>query len=488
MSDLSSTDRTPLLYTYSDVDHSPSSSAFTSSSSPQHSNGPGHPLSPPYHHTALAFHQPHHSSLHPFFHTPPTSSRSCRLYFTSRALITIFVCLALALVVLVSCHMLTPSTAGLFAALSRMRPHFGHSSQLLHAAYAPNASPSGMRAMLSLDRGTTDAQRQQQLGIVDAYLSASEGRFAPPPNSASSPSGLLVTATRFCCTKESDLAHLSAFLSSASRYSDAVLIALNLEADRCSTAEWLKREGWGQSVHVVPVVPWISVTAGLNALLLYASHLSFTRILYQSVEVTASVAAVDSLLSHLDAHTLVVGACLAPYQSCPSIAPHPAAAFTVINGVNNPWNTLAAWHVPSLLKTGFLMVSDSGAEGGEEGQEEGPTIALLQWMARRWEDRTELTSAADDSVAAAMRCEAKLITLPQGAVQWAAVEGSERQAYVERKLRSKRERYEAQMERLGIEKGVVRFIVEESAHGAVAQAAPVAEAAASRRPITIGHR
>ena len=368
-----------------------------------------------------------------------------------------------------------------------------------HSDDMPAASITPATIDSSTSANPDDQRHQQQVAILSSYFTTTQHRFTPPPNSASSP-GFLVTATRFWCTTDADLLRLNEFITSAARYSDVILIAWNVEADQCTTLEWLQSAGWGQSVHVVPVVPWLSVTSALNALLLYASRLSFSRILYQSVEVSASVAAINSLLSHLDHRTLVVGACLAPYHSCPTSQPTAATAYAAISGVNNPWNTLAVWHIPSLLKTGFLMVSDSSVEGGTEGQEEGPTIALLQWMARRWEDKSTTTTstphsrdAADDTVAAAMRCEAKLVTLPRAdSVHWAGVEGSKRQAYVERKLKSKRQRYDEQMERLGIERGVVRFVVEEGSSEKDAMAAKeiggaVDEAPANRRPIRIGH-
>ena len=531
MNEQFSTDRTPLLF-ISDAPR-PSSPSFVTSppSLLSNTNATTFPLSPPYHHTALTFSSPP-STLHSssYYYSSPASPHShshtskggWTINFTYRAVMTLVVCLLLALLVLVTCHMLAPSHVSLFTVLSRMRPHFGHSSQLLAPAFAQDGAASGMRGILSLQAAAHDGERmaasvtppqsglaiderrQRQLGILASYLSVSGQRFTPPPNSANS-LGFLVTATRFWCTKESDLTPLSAFLVSASHYSDVILIGLNIEADQCSTADWLKREGWGESVHVVPIVPWLSVTGALNSLLLYASRLSFSRILYQSVEITATVAAINSLLSHLDHRTLVVGACLVPYHSCPTVQPTASAAYAVISGVNNPWNTLAVWHIPSLLKTGFLMVSDSGREGASEGQEEGPTIALLQWMARRWEDKADHAAldkpstgsvqppsrdATEDEVAAAMRCEAKLITLRPDAVRWAAVEGVARQAYVERKLKSKRERYEEQMERLGIEKGVVRFIVEQGSDveaAALKPAAPSEEVGVSRRSIPIGH-
>ena len=374
-----------------------------------------------------------------------------------------------------------------------------HSAERMAASITPSQSDASASST-----DTASSRLNNQLALLASYLTAAPHRFTPPPNSASSP-GFLVTATRFWCTTDADLPRLAAFVDSALSYSDVVLIALNVEADECSTVEWVEAAGWGRSVHVVPVVPWLSVTAALNALLLYASRLSFSRILYQSVEITASVAAINSLLSHLDHRTLVVGACLDPYHSCPTTQPTATAAYAAINGVNNPWNTLAVWHIPSLLKTGFLMVSDSGTAGGTSGQEEGPTIALLQYMAHRFETTTPTPTpsppsrdTSDDSVAAAMRCEAKLVTLPAAnAVQWAAsVGGSGRRAAVERKLRSKRQRYDEQMERLGIEHGVVRFVVEEASGSSVetdgVAAREVAGAAddgvgASRRPIPIGH-
>ena len=304
----------------------------------------------------------------------------------------------------------------------------------------------------------------RQLALIASYL---ERRTAPAAaaasadvvTAASSSAPFLVTATRFWCQKPSDLERLSAFISQAVRYSDAVLVAVNVEKDKCSIARVLQSAS--PLLHIVPIVPWLSVTAALNTLTLYAARLRAPYILFQSVEIAATTRHVHALLSHLSPSTLCVGLCL-PHQSCAE------AGEAVITGSNNPWNTFAVWHVDSLMRVGFLPVSDSRLDGDDEGQEEGPTISLLQMIAAKQRETQRLqekeTAAEDRQKAegAVLRWEAKLLRVSRG-VDWAEVADAARRAYVERKLSGKRRKFEQQIARLGIERGVVSIVVADDA-------------------------
>ena len=322
----------------------------------------------------------------------------------------------------------------------------GHPARLAEPSHPSSLLSPGFNAALAVAAEGDELSRKLQL--LAAYL----GRPPAQQDTASSESTRfgLVTATRFWCSEPAELERLSAFIASAVQYSDAVLIALNVERDRCSTAAFFAASPHAAALHVLPMLPWLSVTAALNSLTLYAARMRSPLVLFQSVEVTASVQAVQTLRRHLTSSTICVGLCL-PHQSCEAVGD---AAMT---GTNNPWNTLALWHVDSLLRTGFLSVSDSRGAGDDEGQEEGPTLSVLQMLT--WNQRQRIAGRESSGVDET-RWEAKLLRLrsSSAAVQWAEVAGDERRLYVERKLQSKRRRFDAQMQRLTIRPGVVTVV------------------------------
>jgi len=231
-------------------------------------------------------------------------------------------------------------------------------------------------------------------GVLSAPL------LVPPPPAANSLFSGLVIATRFWASSPADLPNLRAFVERSLGQAERVLIALNVDADRADTLGFVEAlELPRERLRVVPVTPWIGVSPALNALSLTASSLNATRILFASVEVSLTREQVQALAHEMDAQPdqLVVGAVLdghlfeetKPQQTTSRLSGDeedeeiPDGTSHAIDGHNAPWNTAALWHLPSLLQTGFLTVSDGLPKGVHHfGQEEVPTINLLQGLAR----------------------------------------------------------------------------------------------------------
>lgn len=205
----------------------------------------------------------------------------------------------------------------------------------------------------------------------------------PPAPDAASPLHGLVIGTRFWSTSAADLPPLQQFLSHALPLCSHVIVALNVAADAADTIGFVQSLGVpADRLTILPVTPWIGVSTGLNALALHAaSALNASRILFQSIEVTMTEAQMIAIVHEFDAHPvqLVVGPVLDGhvFEETKSDSLHR------VDGHNAPWNTAALWHLPSLLQTGFMTLADGFPRGVHDfGQEEVPTMVLLQSMAR----------------------------------------------------------------------------------------------------------
>jgi hypothetical protein len=109
-----------------------------------------------------------------------------------------------------------------------------------------------------------------------------------------------------------------------------------------------------------------------------------------------------------------------------------------INGWTSPWNTLALWNIEKLGLTGFLSISSGNLTNIPGGIEEVVTISLLQKLQPR-------------------TMKAKLIKL--ASVHWNTDWSSqERSAYHQKKMASKDERSQIQLQQLGVASGEVIMV------------------------------
>ena len=197
------------------------------------------------------------------------------------------------------------------------------------------------------------------------------------------------------------------------------------------------------SVHVVPVrAP--GFTPALNALTAKAAAVAaaastdvdqeFARepplIVFQSLEVTCSAAALSAMRAQFqkDSSTLVVGARLDGHA-----ANDEAKTTTDLTGATCPWNTLAMWNTTLLSRTGFLQLSDGVAGGAvgvaAAGVEEVAVVALHQRL------------FPETSRAVLLDCGGR------AHVQWAtAFKGESRRAWHARKMASKVQRAQSQLD------------------------------------------
>lgn len=183
--------------------------------------------------------------------------------------------------------------------------------------------------------------------------------------------------------------------------------------------------------HVLPITNWGGFTPALNALAAEASRLTCMtgQILYQSIEVLPTKNAVNTLRQHMLASNgsqLVCGAAFDGHQFTVS-------SVTQLSGGTCPWNTLALWSIPSLLRTGFLPISDGHAANLAGGVEEVACIAVQQNL-------FPSTSGCT------------LLKFDDDQVNWITkFQGDARVAWHRRKMASKMERASAQLLALNME-------------------------------------
>jgi hypothetical protein len=250
---------------------------------------------------------------------------------------------------------------------------------------------------------------------------------------------------------------------------DKAMAAANAASSSTTTATRL---------HVLPVTPWGKFVPALNALVQFAaasqplyetdddddddtstnsnngdsSYSGGHQILFCSAETTCSAQSVQTLQSHLQADTAVVGACLPGHEyKCQTAATATSddqqqqkqrePTVVELNGRTSPWNTLALWDLRKLALTGFLLVSDGLLSDDQTdpsfGIEEVVAISLLQRLL------------------GPENAKAKLVQLTSSSVDWnQEFDDPERKKWHEQKMNSKRTRAARQLELTGLS-GVV---------------------------------
>ena len=199
---------------------------------------------------------------------------------------------------------------------------------------------------------------------------------------------------------------------------DIVLVAVNSEEDRADTINNPKIKGKG--IEAFPVKPWGKFVQPLNALVLRAKSLGINYFLLASAEMAFTREQIQNLFSHMGEETLVVGGALEGHDL--------KTGKVAGNGRTVPWNTMALWNLGYLARTGFALIGDNPSDPENAGVEELATIAVLQRL---------------------YSVEAKLVAVP--GIKWKTDDfDPERREKHEKKMRSKIERPQKQMEILNI--------------------------------------
>lgn len=185
----------------------------------------------------------------------------------------------------------------------------------------------------------------------------------------------VVVATRFF---EKDISKAPAAIDKLNMFCEKalgsgakhVLVAVNVAEDISGTVErQISR------VTLFPVQPWGKIAMPLNALLVAGREYwaKGSLLLLASAEVTLSEDVLETLISHMDNETLVVGAALLGHEYKPGI-------YERASGRQTPWNTLALWD-PWMLWAygGFPLLADGPIDDSRlAGMEEAITIASIQ--------------------------------------------------------------------------------------------------------------
>lgn len=237
-------------------------------------------------------------------------------------------------------------------------------------------------------------------------------------------------ATRFYGLAEGDIARLATWVDAALVVVPAknVYVAVHTEADRSGSLDFMRK--MYPEVNAFPVVPWGKVVQAPNAILSKSTEQEVNHLLFVSSEYPVTPSLVSLLQSHLDAQTLVVGACLPTHAFKAPVGE--SVLVENASGLHIPWNTYALWSIERLIHTGFVLAADSLHDPDNAGMEEMGTIAAQQIL---WPGNAL----------------AKLVTPRKGDLilnthGW-TIERHERYAH---NLESKNDRSAAQMERLSL--------------------------------------
>ena len=248
-----------------------------------------------------------------------------------------------------------------------------------------------------------------------------------------------IVATRLHSSNENspiDVPKIQEWCNHVLNYCDLLIIVVD---QRYMKATKNVLEDFEEKIQLFHIHPWISFTQPLNLLVEKALSLGAKELLFQSIEVTIGLEDMITLEKELTSDTLVVGAKLCERHGNPFgiLLNRDYETFT-INGWTSPWNTLALWNIEKLGLTGFLSISSGNLTNIPGGIEEVVTISLLQKLQPR-------------------TMKAKLIKL--ASVHWNTDWSSqERSAYHQKKMASKDERSQIQLQQLGVASGEVIMV------------------------------
>eukprot|EP00808_Paulinella_micropora_P004863 g75051.t1 len=277
------------------------------------------------------------------------------------------------------------------------------------------------------------------------------------------------TATRFYSSNQRDIKNLHSFLDRACSYSTHILVALNSQtmtdkAMRLTKTYQKRKECLGVEVRFINMNP-LGLTTTLNSIALLAGREGASYLLIQSIEVKALSSHVDLLYRALDSHlnatvlnaavaktSLLTTPTAAARTNGPSSGPSGilAAGFSLspyhefeeglhtITGLRSPWNTMCLWHLPSLMLTGFPLVSEGLTGGTGYGIEEVVTVSLLQQLSA--------------SPAPRLHASRQLVLLINQDVRWDWEKdlSADRVASKQEQMRTKNVRAKQQVQALGV--------------------------------------
>ncbi len=237
----------------------------------------------------------------------------------------------------------------------------------------------------------------------------------------------LAIGTRYWNKEEgSSLKPIYLFIERSLELAESVIIAINIAEDRTRTIDVLSdKYGHCKQLLIVPVEPW-GFTSAMNALV-YKSALNGSELLLtQSVEVKLSNAGLNQMMSHIDDHTLCVGARMEGHEFHKGET-KPATGRTI------PWNTCRILNLKYYQHFGFPLVGDAPFDQKYAGVEELSADSLIQLSFTQRDENLSI----------------KLIEVPD--IKWETdFKNSERILKHEQKMKSKVERPAMQMQHMGI--------------------------------------
>jgi len=242
---------------------------------------------------------------------------------------------------------------------------------------------------------------------------------------------LRIVATRLHTTNEDHLlcsAEIYKWCNHELKYCDKLIAVVDTNYLRLIQNA---KEDFKDKIELFHIDPWISFTQPLNLLVEKALSIGAKELLFQSIEVTIALEDMVKLEKCLEDDTLVVGAKLLEIHANGN-------EYSTITGWNSPWNTLAIWNLEKLGLTGFLSISSGNLEDIPGGMEEVVTISLLQQLKQG-------------------EMKAKVIALQS--VDWNTKwDSKEREIYHIKKIQTKNERSQLQLEKLGLKAGKVILV------------------------------
>lgn len=199
---------------------------------------------------------------------------------------------------------------------------------------------------------------------------------------------------------------------------------------------------------------------GLNAIVSHCANVGMKRVLMISAEIRIDKYGIESLYSHFDDDTLVVGAALPGHDHHRSLLAGGTeeegceVVEVELTGRTAPWNTCAIWDVNKLALTGFLLVSE-GLHRAEEGGgcEDGTSTTNTTAGAGAGVEEVATIAVIQRMLGSHQRAKAKLVMLKSDMINWDEDFDNDdgRREWHERKMRSKLSRAKRQLDLLNLD-------------------------------------